>query len=852
MRYKDKNLPIEERIEDLLSQMTLDEKLNELDPDIMSIDWEKIDEETRNYCLEKLKSRKANAKVYNALQKYALEHTRLGIPLFFHEEALHGLFRPGCTIFPQQLTLSSTFEPQLAYDMGRAIATEARSYGLHEVFAPVLDLARDPRWGRTEETYGEDTYLTAKMGTAVVKGLQGEGLNRQDTVVSELKHYTGYGNPIGGLNCAPTTMGRHDVHAYCMPPFEEAFIEGKATNTMCSYNSIDGIPVVSDHDILTDTLRGKFGMPGFVRADMTAIIMQHTAHYTAATPKEALKKAVKAGVDVQFADYSHEEYRKLMKELLDENEISMDDINESVRRMLRVKFMLGLFENPFIDESLQEKVVHSQQHQDTALEIARKAIVLLKNENNMLPLKKDIKKIAVLGPNANKAVLGDYCVEPSGFHAISLLDGIKSLVSDETEVFYEKGCNILGSEIKPIPRWWARTGDKDFGFKGEYFNGPDFSGEPVMTRLDQQINFNWIFLKPDECIDSKQFCVRWTAQLCVEKTFTGRIGLSSLDSMRLYIDDELIIDGWEEKDANQMVPFILESGRRYDVKIEFRNDARGARVVFGYDQGEETIDKAIELAKQADVAIVALGDSEETSGENFDRTTLDLPGQQLDFLKAVYATGTPVVLVLQTGRPVSATWEDEHIPAILQAGFPGEKGGQAIAEVIFGDINPSGKLSMSYPRSVGQIPCHYSRKPAGGRKYVEMDWNPLYPFGYGLSYTTFAYSNLKLSAHTIKPDETVTVTFDVTNTGNRYGEEVAQLYLNDCYSSVVKPIKELKGFKRIGLAPNETKKIAMELGFKELRTLTVDYNWVVEPGKFEVMVSDHAGRVLLSDAFEVI
>ncbi len=321
--------------------------------------------------------------------------------------------------------------------------------------------------------------------------------------------------------------------------------------------------------------------------------------------------------------------------------------------------------------------------------------------------------------------------------------------------------------------------------------------------------------------------------------------------MRLYIDGELIVDGWEGKDANQMVKFTLESGHAYDVKVEFRNDARGVRVIFGYDEGEETIDNAVKLARNADVAIVALGDSEETSGENFDRTTLDLPGKQLDFLKAIYETGTPVVLVLQTGRPASITWENDNIPAIIQAGFPGEKGGQAIAEVLFGDVNPSGKLTMSYPRTVGQIPCHYSRKSAGGRKYIEMDWNPLYPFGYGLSYTKFEYSNLKLSSHKIKPDETVTVTFDVKNIGDRKGEEVAQLYVNDCYSTVVKPIKELKGFKRVELEPNETKTITMELGFKELRTLMPDYNWVVEPGDFEVMVSDNADTVLLQDKFEV-
>lgn len=859
MLYKDKNAPIEERIKDLLSRMTLDEKLNEIDQDLMAIDWSKVDPAMKEEALEKMKYRISDSRVYNMFQKYAVEETRLGVPFFIHEEALHGLHRPDATIFPQQITLASTFKLELAYKMGRAIATEARAKNICEVFAPVLDLARDVRWGRTEETYGEDTYLSSKFGVQVVKGLQGDDLTANDTVLSEVKHFTGYGNPIGGLNCAPTTMGRHDVFSYCMPVFEEAFVEGKATNTMCSYNSIDGAPVVSDNDILTKTLRDKWGMPGFVRADMTAIIMQHTAHRSAATPKEALRKAIKAGVDVQFADYSHSEYRQLIKEMLDDGEISMADIDLSVSRMLRCKFMLGLFENPYIDEDLEKEVVHCQKHQDLALEIARNSMVLLKNENKLLPLKGDIKKIAVVGPNADKAVMGDYCVEPD-FDTISLLDGIKALAPEGTEILYDKGCNILGAEIKPVERWWvnakpnekAGITDVDYGFTGEYFNGSDFTGEPVLTRLDSQINFNWIYNKPDDAVDSKQFCVRWTATLKLDHNFVGRIGLSSLDSMRLYINDELIVDGWGDNDANKMVDYTFLAYEQYDVRIEFRNDARGVRVIFGYDHGQESIDEALRISKEADVVIAVLGDSSETSGENFDRTSLDLPGKQLNFLKKVHATGTPVVLVMNTGRPVSAVWENENIPAIIQAGFNGEKGGLAVAEAIFGKINTFGRITLSYPKTVGQVPCHYSRKPAGGVKYVECDWKPLYPFGYGLSYTEFEYSNLELSAREIPQDGSVIVTVDVKNIGDCYGEEVVQLYVDDRYTSLVSPIMELKGFERIGLEPNETKKVTFKLTSKELQLLDIDYNWIVEKGEFKVMVGKNAGDIQLSDSFFVV
>lgn len=859
MLYKDENAPIEERIKYLLQRMTLDEKLNEIDQDLMAIDWSRVDPKMKEEALEKIKYRTSDARVYNMFQKYAVEETRLGIPFFIHEEALHGLHRPDATIFPQQITLASTFEPEFGYKMGRAIATEARAKNICEVFAPVLDLARDVRWGRTEETYGEDTYLSTKFGVQVVKGLQGEDLTADTAVLSELKHFTGYGNPIGGLNCAPTTMGRHDVFSYCMPVFEEAFVEGKATNTMCSYNSIDGIPVVSDNDILTKTLRDKWGMPGFVRADMTAIIMQHTAHRSAETPKDALKKAIKAGVDVQFADYSHEEYRKLVKELLDDGEISMEDIDLSVSRMLRCKFMLSLFENPYIDENLEKEVVHCEEHQKLALEIARNSMVLLKNENKLLPLDGRYKKIAVVGPNADKVVMGDYCVEPD-FETISLLDGLKAVAPEGTEILHNKGCNILGTEIKPIERWWvkakpnAKAGitDVDYGFTAEYFNGSDFNSEPVLTRLDSQINFNWIYNKPDDAVDSKQFCVRWTATIKLDHNFVGRVGLSSLDSMRLYINDELIVDGWGDNDANQMVDYSFTAYEPYDLKVEFRNDARGVRVIFGYDYGPESIDESLKIAREADVVIAVLGDSTETSGENFDRTSLDLPGKQLDFLKQIHQTGTPVILVLNTGRPVSATWENENVPAIIQAGFNGEKGGLAVAEAIFGKINTFGRIPLSYPKTVGQVPCHYSRKPAGGIKYVECDWKPLYPFGYGLSYTDFEYSNLKLSAHEILQDGNVEVTVDVKNTGERYGEEVVQLYLDDCYTSVVRPIMELKGFERIGLEPNETKTVKFKLTSKELQLLDVNYNWVVEKGKFNVLVGKNAGEILLKDSFTVI
>ncbi len=860
--YQNSNLSIEERLDDLIPRMTMEEKLRQVDQYAMhefvvtdaknhatALDYDAMDNIIGDTSLGTIQARYIGPELLNELQRYAVEKTRLGIPILYCEEALHAFTHPDATCFPQQIGMAATFDPEWGYKMGRAIATETRSYGICETYSPVMDLARDPRYGRTEETYGEDTHLSAEFARETVLGLQGDSLKANNTVASEPKHYVGYGNPIGGLNCAPSMMGRHDVLAYCMPVFEAAFVDGKATNTMCSYNAIDGTPVAMDHEILTDILRDKFGMPGFVRSDMTAVSMLHTAHAVAATKKEAIKLGVTAGVDVQLYDFSHEEWQNGIKELIEEGQMDEALLDQACRRMLRVKFMCGLFDNPYVDETLYKKVVRCDEHLELAKNIAEEGATLLKNEHNLLPLsKKGIKKIAVVGPLANKEALGDYTNSLPRERCITLYQGISQLLKEagsDTEVVWDKGCNILSDDIKPMNHWWMRSEDDQPGLTARYYNGAAIEGEPVVTRVDQQINFNWIYTKPHQDVDTKQFCVLWTGTLVPPETFEGNIGLSSLDSMKLYIDDELLVDGWGEgKDANKMVPFTFEAGRKYDIRIEYRNDMRGVRVIFGFNKGNEDYTRALQLAKEADIVIAAVGDSDETSGENFDRTDLNLPGNQLDFVKKISAVNPNVVMVLHSGRPMSITWEQDNLPAILCAYFPGERGGAALANVLFGDVNPSGRLPYSYPRTVGQIPCHYGRFPAGGRRYVEMDWNPLYPFGYGLSYTTFAYSQMKFSASEISPNDSVDVTFTVTNTGDRFGKEVAQVYLHDSFSSTVKPIRELAGFKKVALNPGESKEVTITIGYKQMRTLTSKFEWVVEPGEFEVFLCNNAANVL--------
>ncbi|ERI67474.1 glycosyl hydrolase family 3 protein, partial [Clostridium sp. KLE 1755] len=671
------------------------------------------------------------------------------------------------------------------------------------------------------------------------------------------KHYVGYGTPVGGLNCAPSAMGRHEIFAWCLPVFEEAFVKGGAWNAMCSYNSIDGQPVSSDRELLTEVLRGKFSMPGFVRSDMTAVSRLYDWHFTAPDKTDAIRQGLEAGVDLQLYDFTHEEWADGIRSLVESGRMSEEVLNTSCRRVLGLKFALGLFEKPYVEEGLYEKTANCREHQETALEIARKGICLLKNENGLLPLSRDLKTIAVVGPGADEPTLGDYCVNYNREHIVTVLDGIRQLAGEKTEILYEKGCSYLGEKTVPFHPGWFLSEDGKPGLTGRYYNGWEPGGEPVVTRVDPMIQFNWIYAKPHPHLDASCFSVVWTGTLKAPESFTGCLGLSGQDSMRLYVDGRLLIDGWGAgKDSGRMVDFVFTAGAEYDIRLEFCNDARGARVILGYHRGHEDMSAALEAARKAEVVIACLGGCVETCGENLDRSDLRLPGRQLEFLKKIAAVGKPVVLLLQNGRPLSLSWEQENIPAIVEAWYPGEKGGRAVAEILFGLTTPSGRLPMSFPKTVGQVPCHYNRLPGGGKRYVEMDWEPLYPFGYGLTYTTFSYRDLEiedggLRAGEIEAGAFVTVSFTVTNTGKVFGEETAQVYVRDMWSSTVKPVKELAGFEKTALMPGESKRVRICLGTRQLRTLDMKYEWHVEPGEFELMVGDNAANVLLDGRFVI-
>jgi beta-glucosidase len=869
--FRNPEAPVEARVCDLLSKMTLKEKVRQLDQyfgtsfmsgthprmhTVMASDakilWDKvmvIIGEDGVGCIHDLYG---STKVNNQLQQYAVEQTRLGIPILFSEEALHGLLRPGTTIFPHAIAMASTWNPDIVEEIGRSIAAETRSFGIHESFGPVLDLAREPRWGRVEETFGEDTYLASRMAVAMVKGLQGESLASDHSIVAEPKHFAVHGIPESGLNHSPASLGMNEIQTYYMPGFEAAFVQGGAVNAMCSYNSIDGVPCAADESLLTGVLRGEWNMPGFVRSDLGAIARLQNAHYTAGSEKEAIRQALEAGTDMQYYDFPHELYQSAIIDMVNNGELGLETVDVAVGRVLKVKFMLGLFEQPYAKPDLHKSVVRSKKHGETALQAAREEIVLLKNDR-LLPLSKSVSRIAVIGPSADVARLGDYTPVIEGFEPITILKGICKAVSPETTVSFAKGTGILEDELDVIPIGSFTDGRGNPGLHGQYFNNPTLEGEPAQTKNDPYINFNWVITKPGQNIDTFNFSVRWTGKLVPKHNVSGCIGTISQDSMRLWLDGMLLIDGWGQgNNATHSVPIELKAGREYDLRLEYCKDTNGVSAVLGWNLAAEGIQEAVELARRSDVAIVALGDSKRTCGEGVDRSSLDLPGGQLALLKAIHATGTPVVLVLQNGRPVTMGWEAEHIPAILEAWYPGENGGDAIAEILFGDYNPAGRLPISFPRTLGQIPVYYNRRRGGQKHYVEGDNQPLFTFGHGLSYTTFEYSDIRLSAESIRPDGEVTVTVSVANTGSRDGDEVVQLYLSDVVSSIAKPEKDLKKFNRIHLKQGETKSVSFTLGAHDLKLLGRDMKWVVEPGTFKVLIGSSSDRIALSAEFEVI
>ena len=745
--YEDPSAPIDSRIEDLLSQMTMEEKTCQmvtlygykrvLKDDLPTPEWKTslwkdgigaIDEHLNGFQQWGLPPSdnpnvwpaSRHAWALNEVQRFFVEETRLGIPVDFTNEGIRGVESYRATNFPTQLGIGHTWNRNLVRRIGEITGYEARMLGYTNVYAPILDVGRDQRWGRYEEVYGESPYLVAELGIEMVKGMQ-----KDYQVAATAKHFVAYSNNKGareGMARVDPQMPPREVEMIHVYPFKRVIQETGLLGVMSSYNDYDGIPVQGSYYWLTERLRGEMGFRGYVVSDSDAVEYLYTKHGTAKDMKEAVRQSVEAGLNVRCTFRSPESYVEPLRELVKEGGISEETINSRVRDILRVKFLIGLFDSPYQMQLAEaDKVVENPEHEAVALQASRESIVLLKNDNNTLPLDiNKVKAISVCGPNADEEGYALTHYGPLAVDVTTVLEGIKDKVSGKAEVLYTKGCDLVDA--------------------------------------------NW----PESEI----------------------------------IDYPLTAD--EKKD----------------------------------------IDKAVENALKSDVAVVVLGGGQRTCGENKSRTSLELPGRQLQLLQAVQATGKPVVLVLINGRPLSVNWADKFVPAILEAWYPGSKGGIAVADVLFGDYNPGGKLTVTFPKTVGQIPFNFPAKPASqvdGGKNPGPDGNmsringALYPFGYGLSYTTFEYSDIQISPKVITPNETVTVTLKVTNTGGVAGDEVVQLYTRDVLSSVTTYEKNLAGFERVHLQPGETKEVKFTIDRKHLELLDADMKWVVEPGEFVVM-----------------
>jgi beta-glucosidase len=839
---------IEERVNDLLARMTLEEKIAQLQCTTTKIEWGK--NITANGLggvgpLLRTSTAAAAAAKANDIQKLALERTRLRIPILIHDEALHGLMANKATSFPQAIGLAATWNPDLMFTIGTVIGREARSRGIRQVLSPVVNIARDVRWGRVGETYGEDPLLQSRMGVAFCKSVEQEG------VITTPKHFVAnFGD--GGRDSYPVHISERELREVYLPPFEACIREAGAGSVMAAYNALNDIPCSASRWLLTDLLRKEWGFRGIVVSDYYSVEWMRDKHFIASTVAEAGVLAVKAGLDMELPGVNC--YGRPLLDTARADPAVAAAVEAAARNVLRTKFRLGLFENPYVDPKTAEAVNDSKEHRALALRAAHEAIVLLKNNNNILPLKKDIHSVAVIGPCADSVLLGDY--SGYGMKVVTLLEGVKGAVHSSIPVLYEKGCEAGFTSLPPIPPEFLFPADGkpgEQGLRGEYFDNQTLSGKPRLRRIDRQVHFTWAMGSPDSLIPREHFSVRWTGRLKPSSTGTYRFGASTDDGVRLWLDGKLLIDSWFDRGATlDAVTLQLEAGRSYDLRIEYYENDGWSYASLVWQQmlsSDPRIDAAAGAARRADVALVAVGIIE---GEGYDRSHLDLPGDQEKLIKAVAATGTPTVVVLFAGSAVTMSNWIEDVAAIVDVWYPGEEGGTAIADVLWGTCNPGGKLPLTFPRYVGQLPLYYNHKPTGrGNDYSDMSGNPLFPFGYGLSYTTFKYTNLRLSSGQMSPGDTVRISVDIENTGSQSGDEVVQLYTRDSVASVTRPIKELQGFRRVTLAAGKKATVSFALSAGQLSFLDQSMTYVLEPGKIGVMVGSSSEDIRLFSSFEI-
>jgi beta-glucosidase len=818
--YLDPKLPFDKRVDDLISRMTLEEKVSQM---------------------------------MNA----APAIPRLGIPQYdWWNEALHGVAFSGvATVFPQAIGLGATFDPQLVNRVANVISDEARAkyheaqrrgnynrfYGL-TFWSPNINIFRDPRWGRGQETYGEDPYLTSRLGVAFVKGLQGDD-PKYLKVVATPKHYAVHSGPEPERHRFDAAASERDERETYTPAFRATVMEAHAASVMCAYNRTNGEPCCANTHLLGDLLRGEWGFNGYVVSDCGAIDDIYKRHNFTKTAEEASALAVKRGTDLECGD----SYKALVN-AVKQGLISEAEIDRALKRLFEARFRLGMFDPPELVP--YAKIPFSENdsaaHRQLALEAARESIVLLKNENNTLPLRKDLKSIAVIGPNADdvSVLFGNYNGQPS--RATTPLAGIRQHVSSKTKVSYALGTSLTEISAIPVPASALSGPNGERGLKAEYFSNKTLDGAPVVTRVDREVNFDWGMSNPAPGIPSDDFSARWTGKLVPDKSGKYRFGAVADDGARIYLDGKLIAEDWSDHAPATITGEVtLDAGKSYDIRMDYYESKIGAVAKLVWQppvvQAQAPYAEAVDVAKQADTVVLVLGLSSRLEGEEMnvrepgflggDRVDINLPARQQGLLEAVAATGKPIVVVLLSGSALAVNWANEHAAAIVQAWYPGEEGGTAIADVIFGDYNPAGRLPVTFYKSVEQLPP-FENYHMEGRTYRFFKGEPLYPFGHGLSYTRFKYSDLKVSSAA----EKVTVTATVENAGTRAGGEVVQLYVTDEAASVRVPIRSLAGVERVNLKPGERRVIRFTIEARQLAVITDDGRTVVEPGQFKVTI----------------
>ncbi|MCB9260698.1 MAG: glycoside hydrolase family 3 C-terminal domain-containing protein [Ignavibacteriales bacterium] len=865
-KYKNSQLPVEERVDDLLSRMSLEEKFWQLFmiPGDLSDGKEKYKngifgfqvstKGTSGNAAEQLlsygKSGSAEsvAEKINEIQKYFIEETELGIPIIVFDEALHGLVRDGATAFPQAIGLAATWNTDLMKEVAHAISQEVKSRGIRQILSPVINISRDVRWGRVEESYGEDPFLTTQMGVSFISEFEKMG------VITTPKHFVANVGD-GGRDSYPIHFNERLMEEIYFPAFKHSVQDAKALSLMISYNSYDGTPCTASDWLLNKKLKDEWGFEGFVISDAGAIGGANVLHFTTKDYAESTKEAVEGGLDVIFqTSYSH---FPLFFEAFEKGMISEKAIDEAVRRVLRAKFNLGLFENPYVDPTLAKELNNNNEHRQLAKKAAQESIVLLKNKNEILPFGKKIKKLAVIGNDAAEGRLGGY--SGPGNNIVSILDGIKNKLGNNTEISFTPGVGRESNEYKVIPGknlFNLDNGNKNAGLLGKYYSNPKFSGDPTFTKIDKQINFRWTLFSPDpDKLDYDWYSVSWEGKIVGPKNGIVKIGIEGNDGYRLFIDNEMIIDNWTQKSyRTELAEYNFVEGKEYDIKVQFYTTAGNTycKLVWDYDvenNWEEQINEAVTNVKNSDAAIIVAGIEE---GEFRDRAFLSLPGHQEELINSISKIGKPTIVVLVGGSAITMNNWINNIDGIIDIWYPGEVGGDAVADVIFGDYNPAGRLPITFPIDESQLPLYYNHKPTGrGDDYINLTGQPLFPFGYGLSYTNFVYSNLRLSKKEISQTDNIQVELEVTNIGKIDGDEVIQLYIKDLFASVARPIIELKGFKRVHIKSGETKKVSFEITPEHLEMLDINLNRIVEPGDFRIMIGASSKDIRLRETITV-